>query len=138
MNNLLIEMGFIPVASFTVEKRQYIIEMTNDDCLDWIESIYVHTLDDEIIRIGSSKNKLKLRFRSWERGVTKALEFKNSSTPMSEAIQWERMLKNKKGILYAKKGDMVQTSVGEINTYLSEESYLIGKHLPKMNRSKHR
>jgi len=33
---------------------------------------------------------------------------------------------------------MVQTSVGEINTYLSEESYLIGKHLPKMNRSKHR
>ena len=137
MNNL-IEMGFIPVAYFTVEKNQYIIEMTNDECLDWIESIYVHTIDNEILRVGSSKNKLKTRFRSWERGVTKALEFKNSSTPLSEAMEWKKILNNKKGVLYAKRGDIVQTSVGKINTYLSEESFLIGKHLPKMNRSKHR
>lgn len=137
MDNL-IEMGFIPVASFTVEKKQYIIEMTHNECLDWEKSIYIHTIDEQIIRIGSSKNKLKIRFRSWERGVTKALEFKASSTPMWEAMEWERLLENKKGILYAKKGDVLQTSVGEISTYLSEESYLIGKYLPKLNRSKHR
>lgn len=137
MDNL-IEMGFIPVASFRVEKRQYIIEMTDEECLDWTESIYIHTIDDEIVRVGSSKNKLKIRFRGWERGVTKALEYKASSTPLWEATEWEKMLKDKSGILYAKRGDMVQTSVGKINTYLSEESYLIGKHLPKMNRSKHR
>ena len=134
----LIEMGFIPVASFTVEKKQYIIEITHTECLDWEKSIYIHTIDDQIMRIGSSKNKLKIRFRSWERGVTKALEFKASSTPMWEAMEWERLLENKKGILYAKKGDVLQTSVGEISTYLSEESYLIGKYLPKLNRSKHR
>tara|TARA_B100001093_G_scaffold88967_2_gene80973 strand:- start:2318 stop:2731 length:414 start_codon:yes stop_codon:yes gene_type:complete len=137
MDNL-IKMGFIPVASFTVEKKQYIIEMTHNECLDWEKSIYIHTIDEQIIRIGSSKNKLKIRFRSWERGVTKALEFKASSTPMWEAMEWERLLENKKGILYAKKGDVLQTSVGEISTYLSEESYLIGKYLPKLNRSKHR
>ena len=70
MDNL-IEMGFIPVASFTVEKKQYIIEMTHDECLDWEKSIYIHTIDDQIMLIGSSKNKLKIRFRRWERDVTK-------------------------------------------------------------------
>ena len=53
-------------------------------------------------------------------------------------MEWEKLLENKKGVLYAKKGDVLQTSVGEISTYLSEESFLIGKYLPKMNRSKHR
>ena len=134
----LINMGFIPVAYFTIKKKQYIIEMTHDECLDWEKSIYIHTIDDQIMRIGSSKNKLKIRFRSWERGVTRTLQFKNSSTPLWEAMEWEKLLKNKKGVLYAKKGDVLQTSVGEISTYLSEESYLIGKYLPKMNRSKHR
>jgi len=134
----LIEMGFIPVASFRVEKKQYIIEMTNHECLDWVESIYVHTINNEIVRVGSSKNKLKTRFRGWERGVTTALEHAKSSTPLWEAMEWEKMLKDTRGILYAKRGDIVQTSVGKINTYLSEESFLIGKYLPKMNRSKHR
>ena len=137
MDNL-IDMGFIPVAFFTVKKKQYIIETTHNECLDWEKSIYIHTIDDQIMRIGSSKNKLKIRFRSWERDVTKTLQFKNSSTPLWEAMEWERLLENKKGVLYAKKGDVLQTSVGEISTYLSEESYLIGKYLPKMNRSKHR
>ena len=137
MHNL-IEMGFIPVAYFYVKDRQYIIDMTNEECLDWTESIYAHTIDDKIVRIGSSKNKLKSRFRSWERGVTKALNSQPSSTPRWEAFLWEKMLSEKQGVLYAKKGDIVETSVGKINTYLSEESYLIGKHLPEMNRSKHR
>ena len=137
MDNL-IQMGFIPVAYFTVKKKQYIIEMTHDECLDWEKSIYINTIDDQIMSIGSSKNKLKIRFRSWERGVTRTLQFKNSSTPLWEAMEWEKLLENKKGVLNAKKGDVLQTSVGEISTYLSEESYLIGKYLPKMNRSKHR
>ena len=36
MDNL-IDMGFIPVAFFTVKKKQYIIETTHNECLDWEE-----------------------------------------------------------------------------------------------------
>ena len=49
-----------------------------------------------------------------------------------------KKLNNKKGDLYFRQGWIAKTPIGKFNSYLSEESYLIGKFQPKMNRSKHR
>ena len=135
--DILKKMKFEKIGVFYIEKNQFIV-----DCYEKFNElekmIYIHTIDNEIVRIGSSKNKLKVRMRSWERDVSKSLDKRNSSTPIWEGQAWREILKNKKGVLYGRQGSMVKTDAGLFNAYLSEESYLIGKFSPKMNRSKHR
>ena len=135
--DILKKMKFEKIGVFHIEKNQFIV-----DCYEKFNElekmIYIHTIDNEIVRIGSSKNKLKVRMRSWERDVSKSLDKRNSSTPIWEGQAWRELLKNKKGVLYGRQGSMVKTDAGLFNAYLSEESYLIGKFSPIMNRSKHR
>ena len=76
--------------------------------------------------------------KSWERDVSKSLKGQKSSTPLWEGEIWNKILKNKVGTFYAREGTIIITPCGKMNSYLTEESYLIGKFLPKMNRSKHR
>ena len=68
------------------------------------------------------------------------LQNKKSDTPINEGDEWNNLLKNRVGILYGRQGTEIKTSVGKINIYLSEESYLVGKHQPIMckDRSRHK
>ena len=133
----LLNMKFKVIGTFYIEDNSFIVDC-DEEYLKLEQMIYIHTIDGEIVRVGSSKNKLKSRMRSWERDVTKALNGLKSSTPFWESEKWREILKDKKGILYGRQGSIVTTPVGEFNSYLSEESFLIGKFTPKMNRSKHR
>ena len=128
---------FNKIGKFYIEDNKYCVEY-DPKFGDADQGIYIHVIDDKIIRVGSSKNKLKSRMKSWERDVSKALAGQKSSTPIWEANLWKKILKNKSGDLYFRKGWTVSTPVGQFNSYLSEESFLIGKFLPMMNRSKHR
>lgn len=130
-------MNFERIGHFFIKKNKFIVEC-DEKYLELEKMIYIHTIDNEIIRVGSSKNKLKIRMKSWERDVSKSLNGEKSSTPLWESKMWDNLLKDKIGILFGRKGTIVSTPVGEFNSYLSEESFLIGKFLPKMNRSKHR
>ena len=130
-------MNFERIGNFFIKKNKFIVEC-DEKYLELEKMIYIHTIDNEIIRVGSSKNKLKIRMKSWERDVSKSLNGEKSSTPLWESKMWDNLLKDKIGILFGRKGTIVSTPVGEFNSYLSEESFLIGKFLPKMNRSKHR
>ena len=134
---ILKEMNFERIGNFFIKKNKFIVEC-DEKYLELEKMIYIHTIDNEIIRVGSSKNKLKIRMKSWERDVSKSLNGEKSSTPLWESKMWDNLLKDKIGILFGRKGTIVSTPVGEFNSYLSEESFLIGKFLPKMNRSKHR
>ena len=134
---ILKEMNFERIGRFFIKKNKFIVEC-DEKYLELEKMIYIHTIDNEIIRVGSSKNKLKIRMKSWERDVSKSLNGEKSSTPLWESKMWDNLLKDKVGILFGRKGTIVSTPVGEFNSYLSEESFLIGKFLPKMNRSKHR
>ena len=134
---ILKEMNFERIGHFFIKKNKFIVEC-DEKYLELEKMIYIHTIDNEIIRVGSSKNKLKRRMKSWERDVSKSLNGEKSSTPLWESKMWDNLLKDKIGILFGRKGTIVSTPVGEFNSYLSEESFLIGKFLPKMNRSKHR
>jgi hypothetical protein len=140
MNNhkdILEQMKFKVIGAFYIEDNSFIVDC-DEKYLQLEQMIYIHTIDGEIVRIGSSKNKLKSRMRSWERDVTKALNGLKSSTPLWESEKWREILNNKKGVLYGRQGTTIKTPAGEFNSYLSEESFLIGKFTPKMNRSKHR
>jgi|TARA_B100001142_G_scaffold139506_1_gene141041 hypothetical protein len=126
-------MGFKKIGKFFIKNKQFIVEC-GDEFLLLKKMIYIHTIDDEILRVGTSKKELKTRMREWERDVTKSLNNQKSNCPISEGKKWNELLTNKIGILYGRQGTIVKTPVGEINTYLSEESYLIRKYRPKMNR----
>ena len=130
-------MKFEVIGTFYIKGNSFIVDC-DEKHLQLEQMIYIHTIDEKIVRVGSSKNKLKSRMRSWERDVTKALNGQKSSTPLWESQKWREILNNKKGVLYGRQGTTVKTPAGEFNSYLSEESYLIGKFTPKMNRSKHR
>ena len=136
-NKVLTKMGFYKVGTFYIKDQKFVIDLEKKYS-SLQEVIYVHTIDDEIIRVGSSKNILKSRMKSWERDVSKSLKGQKSSTPLWEGEIWNKILKNKVGTFYAREGTIVTTPCGKMNSYLTEESYLIGKLLPKMNRSKHR
>ena len=136
-DKILSEMKFQKIGSFYIKDKNFIIDY-DQKYASLEQMIYVHTIDDEILRVGSSKNKFKSRIKSWERDVSKSLKGEKSSTPLWEGKIWNTILKNKIGVLYGRKGTMIETPCGKINSYLTEESFMIGKFQPKMNRSKHR
>ncbi len=132
-------MGFKVMGKFFIKNKQFIVEC-DEEFLSLKKMIYIHTIDGEILRVGTSKNELRSRMKSWETDVTKSLNNQKSGTPILEGQEWNKLLKNKTGILYGRQGTVIKTPVGEINIYLSEESYLIGKHQPIMckDRSRHK
>ena len=87
------------IGKFYIEDNKYCVEY-DPKFGDADQGIYIHVIDDKIIRVGSSKNKLKSRMKSWERDVSKALAGQKSSTPIWEANIWKKILKNKSGDLY--------------------------------------
>ena len=136
-DKVLTEMDFYKVGTFYIKDRNFVVDLEKI-YFSLQNVIYIHTIEDEIIRVGSSKNILKSRMKSWERDVSKSLKGQKSSTPLWEGEIWNKILKNKVGTFYAREGTTIITPCGKMNSYLTEESYLIGKLLPKMNRSKHR
>ncbi len=131
--------GFRVVANLRIEDRRFIIEPVDFEAMAFRESIYAFLIGDTIARFGSSKGVLASRFRSWERDVTGRLANRVTSTPETEGDDWLALLPpGVTGTVWARLGTMVTTPAGTFSAYMSEESYLIGKHLPKMNRSKHR
>tara|TARA_B100001750_G_C15371261_1_gene527423 strand:+ start:80 stop:514 length:435 start_codon:yes stop_codon:yes gene_type:complete len=130
------EMGFKEIGKFYIKNKEFIVEC-EEEYLSLEKMIYIHTLEGEILRVGSSKNKLRGRMREWERDVTKSINKQKSGTPLWEGEEWNKVLMNKIGILYGRQGTVLKTPVGLINIYLSEESELIRKY-GKMNRDRSR
>ena len=93
-NKVLTKMGFYKVGTFYIKDQKFVIDLEKTYS-SLQEVIYVHTIDDEIIRVGSSKNILKSRMKSWERDVSKSLKGQKSSTPLWEGEIWNKILKNK-------------------------------------------
>jgi hypothetical protein len=133
------EYGLVPVATFHIADRALKIEIINHEITKLERCIYAFLVDDVIVRIGSSKAKLRSRLRRCERDVTEALNGRKSSTPEWEAELWNNVLSpNKVGLVFARQGTMVRTPVGTFPAYQDEESILLGKHQPKLNRNMHR
>lgn len=136
-----IEIGIISVPDSATFK----IELTLKDAAEWERAIYIFLLDNEIVRVGSSKGKLGSRIKQWNRDVTNALlrinaqPFKYTNTPDWEAHEWKKALEtHKSGMVYAREAHLVTTPIGSFKTYMDEESILINRHKPRLNRHKNR
>lgn len=131
--------GFAVVANLWIDERRFIIEPVDHGAMALTGSVYAFLIGDEIVRFGSSKAVLANRFRTWQRDVTGSLAEKVTSTPEWEAALWlEKLPPGVTGTVWARVGTTVTTPAGTFNAYMAEESFLIGKHLPVLNRSKHR
>ena len=127
------------VARFFMDKNKFKIEIKDEKIAALEKTIYAFVINGKFVRIGSSKGVLRRRFRVWERDVTNRLKGKKSPTPEREARGWENLLrKYGEGYVFARQGTIVKTPVGNFPAYLDEESVLIGRHSPPLNRSKHR
>lgn len=105
----------------------------------WERVIYAFLVGDEIMRVGSSKGRFSHRVSAWTRDVTKALRGQRSSTPLWEAEAWrDHLMKHNGGEVFARVATTVVTPVGEFPAYMDEESILINRHRPRLNRHKNR
>lgn len=127
------------MAHILLEKDEFVIKIEDEETVALEKTVYVFVIGDVIVRIGSSKGVLRGRFRAWERDITRRIQGYETSTPEWEAKEYrERLEKHGEGIVFARQGTEVTTSVGTFPAYMDEESILIGRHLPPLNRSKHR
>lgn len=130
--------GFTRFAEVRIAGNEFLIEIEDHDLAALPMCLYAFVVGDQIVRIGSSKAPLGSRMRSWRRDVSGALAGKRTSTPSQEADGWRALLSGQTGAIFARQGTEVTTQVGTFNAYMAEESYLIGLHRPRQNRSMHR
>lgn len=131
--------GLAPFATVRLDGDRFLIDITEAEIASREKSIYAFVIGDEIVRIGSSKAVLAGRMRSWQRDVSGALSGRKTSTPPWEAEAWRELLTTHPvGTVYARIGTVVETPVGTFSAYLDEESLLIGRYRPALNRSSHR
>lgn len=134
MTDALLSYGLKPIGSLELVDSEFRIQIDDDDAVHEEKCIYAFLVNDEIVRIGSSKAALKTRFRAWQRDVSNALQGRKSPTPQAECEGWREVLHGTRGIVFARQGSLAQTSVGEINVYLAEEAALIERHRPRFCR----
>lgn len=137
----LTEYGFCKIATVEISGDTFQISLTNSAAGDWTCSIYAFVINNEIVRIGSSKGFLRDRMRSWERTVTASLNGRHKPTPKEEADLWKSELETHgAGSVWAREGTRFATAINPepISGYQDEESELIARHMPRLNRGKHR
>jgi hypothetical protein len=133
---------FVSIGTVEIIGDEFIIKVDDQEVVKQDCCVYVFVVDDKVLRIGSSKAPLRSRFKTWERDVSKALKGIKSSTSQEEASDWREALKQGAGTVFARRGALILTPVGEICAYLSEESHLIGyfknRKQCRLNHSSHR
>lgn len=130
--------GLKRCATFKIVDNQFSISVEDAGVVAFEKVIYAFVIDNEIVRIGSSKGVFRARLNAWQRDVSRALNGERSPTPDWEAQEWKGRLGDSYGLIYARQGTEVTTTIGTFRAYLDEESVLIGRHLPPLNRNKHR
>ena len=62
-NKILEEYKFKKIGSFYIDKNNFIVDY-DEQFGEMDQCIYIHVIDNKIVRVGSSKNKLKSRMKS--------------------------------------------------------------------------
>lgn len=127
------------------ESLKFSVDIDVSDALGWEKCVYIFMFNGEIMRVGSSKGALGKRMRQWSRDVTHAFHRLNginapkSNTPDWEAKGWIELIQSYGGgEVYARRAATVTTPIGTFEAYMDEESILINRHKPPMNRHTNR
>ena len=138
-NKLRRKYKFEKVGVFCRRGDDFVITL-RDDYRHIEMVVYAFAIGGRVVRLGATKPQFRVRMRAWELSVSKAFKGDYRGTKEPEADKWECFLKKNggKGTLYARKGSQVDTPIGLINAYLSEESELISRYELPMNNSNFR
>jgi len=128
----LLSYGMKRIGFVHLNDARFNVTLTIPNAGEFERCIYAFVVGGEILRIGSSKGKLKTRLNAWQNDVSNALASRSFRTPASEAAIWKESLeKHGTGELFARAGTIATTPVGELNLYMLEEKVLIGRHEPR-------
>lgn len=140
--------GFSVVARFRRGEGRFMIFDRDQIASQWRCVVYAFVLGDEILRIGSSKDRLDARLNSYQNDVSYALagnfyrkSGKQRSTKPDEAAIWNDELDlHGEGEIWARQGTRFHSPITQdaISGYQDEESFLIARHQPRLNRGSHR
>ena len=126
------------------DELESLIEFTNDSIAQTPCGVYVWVIEGEIVRIGSSKEKLRSRIRGAGRwlqhrlqGTAKTKDEIRRQKELADALRWKKRLykTGRHAEVWGRGGTIVRTPIGEINTYLAEENALLQRHKPALNNS---
>lgn len=133
--NELTSMGFNAVGWIKWTDKQTIETHVQQQFTKLSKCVYLFVIGDEIVRVGKRTDTLGSRIRDYQRDINKRLSGFNSPTKQPEADGWrDRLIAAKgEGVIWAKSGTIVTTSVGTFNAYTSEEESLISKYRPPLN-----
>lgn len=138
----LISYGMHKVADVRIgEGDRFQVTITDPAFPAMLKTIYAFVIGGVIQRIGSSKHPFRRRMRAYELDITGRWHNPEgrSCCPKAEADGWHAVLQAAgSGQVYARQGSTVTTPVGTFPVYQDEESILLGRHAPPLNRCKHR
>jgi hypothetical protein len=89
------EFGFVTVATILLKPpASFVVDFERVDAKAWGPVLYAFRIGGEVVRIGKAEKALRIRMRSWEHLVSKALAgyFQKGGTPPWEAYQWRKLL----------------------------------------------
>lgn len=136
--------GMRPFAEFSItEDGRTSVSFSNDEIASCGKAIYAWIIDDQIVRIGSSRASLRSRINGHSRWIEIRLlgtcKLKNElrlGGQIEEARRWhEALMGNKVAVVWGRAGTVVETPTGALNCYLSEENSLLERHKPRFNNS---
>jgi len=120
------------IGAVRIVDGRFTVDLKDQRAGEFEKCIYAFVIGGEILRVGSSKGKLKTRLRAWQNDVSNALLERSFRTPAAEAAIWKAALEEHgSGLLFARAGTVAHTPVGEFNLYMLEESALIGRYSPR-------
>jgi hypothetical protein len=136
--------GMVPICEFGIATDGTCSLVVRDaDVADQSCGLYIWLIEDEIVRIGSSKAPLIDRMKSHSRwielrltGQCRVSDPKKLARQTEDARRWQQALSGgKRATAWARQGTMVESPVGYINTYLAEENVLLERYKPRFNNS---
>lgn len=137
--------GFLHVGTISLTADEiFLFHLTFEDAKKWEKAVYAFVFKDEIVRIGSSKGLLGNRMRDWSRDTTNVLrkingkEAKKPAGPNWETGGYRDLCRDGEGLIYARQATTVETPVGKFRAYMDEESILINRYKPRLNRHTNR
>jgi hypothetical protein len=129
------------VGNIKLDNQQFSISLSDEDARGWIEAVYAFVINDEIVRVGSSKNNFQSRMSSWSYDVSTSLSGDYRNTPKIESDLWrEELATFGAGTIWARLGTTFLSPIHDepISAYQDEETILIQRHKPRLNRGAHR
>ncbi len=143
-SSILHSYQFVPFAEMSLHNNHAIMKITNSQIAQQVKGIYAWVYDEEIVRIGSSKDSLEKRILGHGRwiemrlqGITKVSNPERVQKELADAQRWRSLLENEgsKATVWGRSGTIVTSPIGELNIYLAEENKLLERHKPPLNNS---